>query len=159
MTFYCSQCGECCTNLGLVHTIEEQTGKHSFTVRNEYTGERTYVMVDSDKYDLFADRSVFDIYPDSCPFLRFKSDGKGYCTCHLTRPEICQDYGCWRILILDSYGNRAGRVMERRHFSSENDNLTTLWKKFADDFGTLSDEEWDRAVIGLLKQAGYQLIR
>jgi Fe-S-cluster containining protein len=91
-----------------VHKIEEIRGDFEFLVNNQYTGEKTKVIIDSDKHDLFLNKSIFLDQPDACPFLRYKSDdGKAYCSVHLTRPEICRDYGCWRLLILDARGMRA----------------------------------------------------
>jgi hypothetical protein len=159
MSFYCIQCGECCTNLGLVHTICETRGRYTFTVLNEYTGEKTIVEVDPDKYTLFDEKEIFDHHPDACPFFRIAHDDRrGYCTCHLTRPDICRDYGCWRLLILNSAGNRVGRIMEQRFFHSENVILTGIWNSFAESLRGLSDEEWDRVVITTLHSAGYTVI-
>ena len=76
---------------------------------NEYTGEETAVTVDPDKVLLFLDRSIFEELPEACPFFRTdQKTGKAYCTVHLTRPEICRDYGCWRLLISISGGGGPG---------------------------------------------------
>ncbi len=156
MPFECSQCGECCSHLGLVHVIQEDRGDCRFLVRNQYTGERTEVRVDTDKIDLFRDTSVFAERPEACPFFRFvRSERKGYCTVHRTRPEICSDYGCWRMLILDSSGNRAGRIMERRHLASENKVLTRIFADEIDPVTGLDDAAWDRLVIRILSREGF----
>ena len=110
MPFECSQCGECCSHLGLVHTIQEDYGDYHFLVKNLYTGEKTAVAVDPDKVSLFCDTSIFEERPEACPFFRYdQTSAKGYCTVHLTRPEICRDYGCWRMLVLDPHEKRAGQ--------------------------------------------------
>ncbi|MDO8841659.1 YkgJ family cysteine cluster protein, partial [Methanocalculus sp.] len=118
MTFECSQCGDCCTHLGLVHSIEEDYGNLRYRLKNQYTGERTDVCVDPDKIALFSDRSTFIDRPEACPFFRFH-EGKGYCCVHTTRPLICRDYGCWRILIKNSKGERVGRIMGFRHLATD----------------------------------------
>jgi uncharacterized protein len=154
--FECSQCGECCSHLGLVHIIQEDYGNYRFLVKNQYTGEKTAVAVDPDKILLFCDRSIFRERPEACPFFRFNpAVEKGYCTVHLTRPEICRDYGCWRILILDADGKRAGRIMCRRFLASEDEALTRLFEVQVNHLVVADDTEWDEQVIRVLVAAGY----
>lgn len=159
MPFECSQCGECCSHLGLVHVIVEEYGQYRFLVRNQYTGEKTLVTVDPDKTGLFDDRSIFAERPEACPFFRYERGAeKGYCTVHLTRPEICRDYGCWRVLILKPDGRRAGRIMGRRHLASEDEMLTRFFSEKVDHLVEPDDARWDRQVIGLLITAGYRVL-
>jgi len=156
MPFECQQCGECCSHLGLVHIIHKDLGNHRFIVNNQYTGEKTTVTIDPDKYELFRDKSIFSERPEACPFFRYDMRAaKGYCTVHLTRPEICRDYGCWRILILDSGGKRAGRIMCQRHLASEDDALTRLFEEQINDVIEPDDAVWDAMVIRCLTRAGY----
>ena len=156
MPFECSQCGECCSHLGLVHTIEEDYGDYRFLLKNQYTGERTAVVVDPDKITLFCDKSIFLERPEACPFFRYDASlKKGYCTVHLTRPEICRDYGCWRLLILDSKGKRAGRIMCQRHLASEDEALARLFEEHINHIIEPDDARWDEQVIRVLTGAGY----
>jgi hypothetical protein len=160
MPFECSQCGECCSYLGLVHVIREEYGDSRFLVRNQYTGETTPVQVDPDKTALYRDTGIFAERPEACPFFRYnRGERKGYCTIHLTRPEICRDYGCWRLLILDTRGNRAGRIMERRHLASEDDRLTRIFAGEIDPVIEPDDAVWDELVIRVLTRAGYTVRR
>ncbi len=160
MSFECSQCGDCCSHLGLVHTIEADLGNLRYIVMNRYSGERTTVTVDPDKIALFLDTaletSTFADRPEACPFFRFiREEEKGYCSVHATRPEICRDYGCWRMLILDGAGRRAGRIMESRHLGSDDPLLLSLFAEKAHLLEKLSDSDWDDAVIRMLVSAGY----
>lgn len=112
--------------------------------------------IDPDKISLFADRSIFSERPEACPFFRYDAPaGKGYCTVHLTRPEICQDYGCWRLLILDGSGRRAGRIMGQRHLASEDALLTRLFEEEINHRVEPDDAAWDPRVIEVLVRAGY----
>lgn len=159
MPFECSQCGECCSHLGLVHKVVEEYGNYRYLVRNQYSGEKTPVEVDPDKTALFDDRSIFEERPEACPFFRYdRSAGVGFCTVHLTRPEICRDYGCWRILILTRDGKRAGRIMERRHLASEEETLTRLFEERINPLPEMDDISWDREVIRVVAAAGYTVI-
>ncbi len=128
-------------------------------VRNQYTGQKTIVSVDPDKTALFMDRSIFSERPEACPFFRYDpAAAKGWCTVHLTRPEICQDYGCWRILILDPAGRRAGRIMCQRHLASEEDALTRLFEEKINHIIEPDNSRWDEQVIHILQRAGYTVL-
>jgi hypothetical protein len=154
--FECRQCGECCSHLGLVHTIKEDRGDYRFLVRNEYTGEETEVSVDPDKVQLFLDRGIFEELPEACPFFRTdKKTGKAYCTVHQTRPGICREYGCWRMLILDFRGRWAGRIMYRRHLVSDDAILNRLFEQCINSIDEPDDDAWDDEVIRILSKAGY----
>ena len=93
MVFDCQQCGECCSHLGLVHSITEDRGNYEFVVFNRYTNESNVVTVDAEKHALFDDKSIFTSLPEACPFFRHQPGSeKAFCTVHLTRPDICRDY-------------------------------------------------------------------
>jgi Fe-S-cluster containining protein len=137
----------------------QQNKDNEFVLQNEYTGHQSIVTVDPDKHEFFLDQSIFEIHPDSCPFFRFReNDKKGYCTCHLTRPPICRDYNCWRILIQNSTGSRVGRVMGWRHLCAEDEHVKTIWSKHAQELSSLPDEEWDRSVVRLFQSYGYRIV-
>ena len=141
----------------LVHVITEVRGDHTFVVYNYYSGDVKEVRVDADKYALYEDRSSLEGLPDACPFLRFDTVGKAWCTIHLTRPDICRDYCCWRLLIRDAQGKRAGRVLYQRTFLTDNDELGKLWEQMKPTLTGLSDREWDDTVIRNLTTAGYHV--
>ncbi len=141
----------------LVHTITEDRGDYTFVVYNYYSGDIKEVRVDADKIAFYEDRSSLEELPDACPFLRFDTVGKAWCTVHLTRPDICRDYCCWRLLIRDAQGKRAGRVLYQRTFLSDNDELGQLWEEMKPTLTGLSDTEWDKAVICFLTAAGYRV--
>ena len=156
IAFECFQCGECCSQLGLVHIIKEDRGDYRFLIFNRYTGEETDVVVDPDKIRMFEDRSVFDRLPNTCPFFRDEpGSGKGFCTVHLTRPEICRDYGCWRLLILNHRGRRVGRIKYIRTLHSEDSTLTALWDRCIEDHKEPDDAVWEENMIRILTKAGY----
>lgn len=156
----CRQCGECCSHLGLVHTIREQRGDNEFLVNNEYTGEKTLVRIDPDKAVLFTNRNIFATLPDTCPFFRFEPvTGKGVCTVHLTRPEICRDFFCWRLLILDGTGRWAGRIMYQRYFCSDDPVLTRIWNERVRALDEPDDTAWEEKMVRILTEAGYVVRR
>ena len=94
--------------------------------------------------------------PEACPFLRFEEkDGKAYCTVHLTRPDICREFCCWRLLILDPQGRRSGRIMYQRTFVSDDADLSRLWEQSVRRIREPDDAVWDERVIRILSGAGY----
>jgi hypothetical protein len=143
-----------------VYADIEERGDHAFVVHNFYTGDATEVRVDPDKIALFEDRSSLEGRPDACFFLRFDAEtGKAWCTVHQTRPELCREYCCWRLLILDAQGKRAGRVMYQTTFVPDNDDLRLLWERMQPALEGLSGTEWDDAVIRILGASGYRVRR
>ncbi|MDD1730136.1 MAG: YkgJ family cysteine cluster protein [Methanospirillum sp.] len=156
--FECQQCGECCSHLGLVFEIIEDYGDYSNLIRNQYTGLRQIVSVSESLHMLYDLHDIFLERPEACPFFRFNTnDGLYYCTVHLTRPEICQDYGCWRFLILDNQGNRVGRVMERRHLHTESESLEKIWEHCIRTLHEDDDEIWDRKMCSIIHTAGFKI--
>ena len=158
MPFECIQCGECCSHLGLVHSIREDRGGGRFLLYNQYTGDLQEVVLDNDKVELFSDTGTFEREPEACPFFRINaSDGKGYCTIHATRPDICRDFSCWRLLVLDHAGRRAGRVMFIRTLVTEDPVLRNLWEGCIDTIDTPDDGLWEDRMIDTLARAGYSV--
>jgi Fe-S-cluster containining protein len=156
----CRQCGECCSHLGLVHTIRKKRGNGEFLVNNEYTGEKTVVRIDPDKVLLYADQSIFETLPEACPFLRFEPETKkGFCTVHLTRPVICRDFFCWRLLILDNAGEWVGRIMYQRYFCSDDPVLTRIWNQFVRTLDEADDAIWEEKMVQIITRAGYVVKR
>ena len=156
----CCQCGNCCCHMQDVHRIIEERGNYTFVIHNHYTGDIKEVQVDPDKIALFEDVSSLEGLPNACRFLRFdKEQGKAWCTVHLTRPDLCREYCCWRLLILDSQGKRAGRVMYQTTFLPDNDALKQLWEEIGPALNGLSGSDWDDALISMLTASGYRVRR
>lgn len=141
--------------MGEVLSVLEDYGGYRFLLVNRYTGEKTPVEIDQDKRSLFMEQ---DAIPAACPFLRFRNQ-VGYCTVHRTRPEMCRDFGCWRLLILDKAGKRAGRIMQARFFSPEDPCLALLWEERIRPLDEEDDEAWDSEVISILSREGYTVTR
>jgi Fe-S-cluster containining protein len=157
MVFNCQQCGECCSVMGDVLSVLEKQGDDRYLLLNCYTGEKDMVRIDPDKLSLFLNANR---PPGACPFLRHSQQtGLAYCTVHLTRPDMCRDFSCWRLLILDSSGKRAGRVMQRRFLASEDDTLSNVWETEIREIDEPDAREWDETVIKILNREGYLVIR
>ncbi len=158
MAFLCQMCGECCSTMGEIISILEQTGSTTFRIGYSATLEERVVTLDPDKQDLF-----FTARPKTslaCPFLREQGPGRLICTVHQSRPELCRQYSCFRILILDAEGCRVGRVMDKsRHFTTTDPRLHAIWQTKCRLEDIPDEEEWEREVEEILSRAGYRVIR
>ena len=146
--------------MGTVHEIKEQKDVYEFVLRNRYTGELTSVRVDEDKIHLFSDDLTRQLLPEACPFFRLgTASGEAYCTVHLTRPEICGDFGCWKFLIQDHAGDVIGRVFPPRMLVSQNTELNAIWERQVSRVTCDSNQIWDRQMKTILTGAGYKVIQ
>lgn len=156
MGYFCQQCGECCSQMGDVFHIREERDGLEFLIYNQYTGEEHVVRIDPDKTLLFTQTAPSEDEPLSCPFLRRdKATGLSFCTVHGTRPDICREYSCWTMLILDSRGERAGRIMDNGHFAPDDPALRAFWDKHIADLMITDRKEWERKVRAILSGEGY----
>ncbi|MCQ8894194.1 MAG: YkgJ family cysteine cluster protein [Methanolinea sp.] len=160
MPFFCQQCGECCSVMGQVFAVREKRGTFRYIFENLYTGEETEVEVSIPWRKLFSSGERLAHWQDPCPFLRQDpASGKAVCTVHGTRPGTCRDYGCWRVLVLDTSGQRVARVMERRYLHLEGPSLERAWEEFRDGIDSLPDDEWEGAVARFFRERGYTVFR
>ena len=159
MAFFCLRCGECCSIMGDMIRIREELGDLEFRIFYQYTGEEKRVRVDDDKRRLFEDRTILEEEPRACPFLRRDADGLSCCTVHGTWPEICLEYSCWSMLILDSRGKRAGRIMDLGHFCADDPDLAKIWEEMVNAPDIPRDDEWEDQVAAILATRGYRVFR
>ena len=142
-----------------IHRIETGDGDDSVIISNVYNGEKTKVRIDPDKTALFDDRRIFDEWPEACPFLR--RDPANYricCVVHASRPDLCREYGCWRLLVLDGSGKRVGRIMGTRHLATDDPVLRAFWVDHFGDIQGFDDDRWDRTIITVLENNGYRVL-
>jgi uncharacterized protein len=160
MGFSCLMCGECCHHMGTVHEIKERKSTSEFVIRNRYTGELTDVRVDDDKIDLFGDTGTSQVLPEACPFFRLDTKSQaGYCTVHLTWPEICRDFGCWKFLITNPEGRVIGRIFPPRMLVSEDPGLKSFWQTYITQIRGDDDQKWDAEMIVAMTGGGYNVLQ
>ena len=159
MTFVCQCCGDYCSTMGEIISIREQVRPYKFRIL--YTdGEERIVSVDPDKRVLFRDQQQNGGKSPACPFLRHRTPQERICTVHASRPELCRNYLCSRILILGQDGKKAGRVPDgTRSFTTEDRPLLDLWHSAIRDIPVPDDEDWEKYVDTVFTRAGYRVIR
>jgi len=158
VVFRCQQCGECCSCMGDIIGIKEQIGPETYRIRFSVTGEERTVTLDPDKADLFKSQDITKLHPMACPFLRYR-ERRAFCSVHATRPGLCRQYGCFRVLILDHDGRHIGRVQDgSRIFSSLNPVLHELWNREVTGTDIYDETEWERYVRDVFSRAGHRVI-
>lgn len=146
--------------MGNVIGIREQTGPSEFRIWYTITGEERRVWLDPDKQELFFRQDIRKIRPMACPFLRERSPGSAICTVHYTRPDLCRQYACFRILVLGPRGERLGRVVDAsRYFTTMDPELRACWDREIAGMHIADEALWEEHVERVLSAAGYRIIR
>lgn len=160
LTFKCLQCGECCSSMGEIIEILDELDPFVFRIRFTVTGEERIVSVDYDKQELFSKQDIKTILPMACPFLRDTGNKKFVCSVHASRPGLCRQYSCYRILVLDSQERKIGRVTDAsRYLSTMDENLRALWNREIAGIAIPEEERWEEHVEKILTKAGYRIMR
>jgi uncharacterized protein len=135
--FDCNWCGKCCASFGEFITIERQVTERDYFCRYGITNELFQVHVQP----AFADE-IEEAYEESdggkataghkgCIFMRKNPEGKGFaCAIYPTRPEICRDFRCYRMLIHHPQsGETRGKVIGINELKTHDEILEAIWKE------------------------------
>jgi Fe-S-cluster containining protein len=96
----------------------------------------------------------------ACPFLKETNTKKYVCSVHSSRPDLCRQYACNRILVLDTQERTVGKVAAAsRYFSSMDNDLRTLWNREIAGVSIPDDTCWEEHVEQVLSPAGYRVVR
>jgi Fe-S-cluster containining protein len=146
--------------MGEIIEIREQVNPREFRIQYTTTGEEHAVWIDADKNDLFLSRATRSLRTLVCPFLRENSLGKLICTVHDSRPELCQQYSCFRVLVCDPEGNRIGRVWDAsRYFTTADPLLREVWNREIAGREIPDETTWEIYVAKVLTGKGYRVVR
>jgi Fe-S-cluster containining protein len=146
--------------MGEIIRLREEIGPFRFRIWYTPTGEEREVVVDPDKQYLFESPVDERRISLACPFLRQRGAHEKICVVHLSRPDLCRQYSCFRMLILDKDGRKVGRVMDgSRYLTATDPRLQELWAN--ECAGLLIPDEalWEDTVTGVLTREGYRIIR
>lgn len=146
--------------MGEIIEIREEMENSSFRIGLSVTGEERIVSVDLNKRELFRLKDDKTLRPMACPFLRQTSNKKYVCSIHSTRPELCRQYSCYRILVLDNNERKMGKVTDAsRYFITDNAELRRLWNREIAGVNIPNEKCWEEHVEQTLTSAGYRIIR
>lgn len=144
--------------MGEVIDIQEHAGIREFRIAYTTTLEERTVFLDPDKQDLFFNNPPVSTL--ACPFLREHASGRVICTVHLSRPELCRQYSCFRILILDTNGVRAGKVPDKtRVFTATDLKAHEIWKNECRSLDIPDDTAWEDEITRIFIRAGYRVVK
>ena len=146
--------------MGEIIEIHEELEPDVFRIGFSVTGEERIVSVDPEKRDLFHLEVFKTLQPMACPFMRKSGTKKFVCSVHSSRPELCRQYCCYRILVLDSQGKGIGKVTDSsRYFTTTDVDLRKIWNSEIASIGISDERCWEEHVEQTLTRAGYRVVR
>jgi Fe-S-cluster containining protein len=164
--FVCDGCGKCCTGYGALISIERQLNDRDYYCRYSPSGDVFQIHTDAGYADEIADRYAdgTGIVPEgkkACPFLCRNQNGAGFvCGIYETRPPVCREFRCYRMLIYDREGQVIGRVIGAGGISTSDESLARLWREEIAGIhhvhppGT-NDPVWVKKVAAILAVHGF----
>lgn len=160
--FECDLCGKCCVSLGPLITIERQLNDRDYYCRCQIDNTIFPASVDPAYREEIADELPDEgaVHPvndkKSCRFLRKNRQGDGTtCAIYLTRPKVCRDFRCYRMLIRTPEGRICGRVIGKNTLRTEDAALKKLWDEEVAAIPYSDPAAWTKNVAGILAEYGY----
>ena len=134
--FICDSCGKCCSSFGSFITIERQLNDRDYYCRYSLTRDlfpvhvnREYAFEIYDRYSAQPGTST-PAGKRPCPFLCKKPGGGGFdCAIYDSRPSVCREFRCYRMLVYDRENTLIGKVIGAGEISTSDETLARLWKE------------------------------
>jgi len=157
IAFDCTRCGKCCASFGEFIKIERQLTSRDYYCRYGIKNELFLAHLEGDYADSQHPSSKEGEPVKGCPFMRENQNGKGIaCAIYATRPRICREFRCYRMLIQHPDGHECGRIMGRNDLKTTDESLERIWKEhIVPLLPSHSDTRWENAVIDALAAHGY----
>jgi len=163
VSFVCDHCGKCCTSIGAHIKIERQLSDRDYYCKNTITGEVFPVHVVPE----FAEEIDEDVISGAagsrsgCIFQRRNPAGPGFvCAIYPTRPRLCREFRCYHMVIFNSKGEPAGRMVGRGDIQTTDPVLARIWnakvKSLPCPATPCSDPAWLERVCVILAAHGYR---
>ena len=135
-TFDCNWCGKCCSSFGEFIRIERQVTSRDYFCRYGITDELFQVHVQpefSDEIEEEFEESGGKLPADhkGCTFMRRNPEGRGFaCAIYPTRPTICREFLCYRMLIHHpESGEVRGKVIGINELRTKDEVLLAIWNE------------------------------
>ncbi|MDR2855485.1 MAG: hypothetical protein LBV40_04955 [Methanomicrobiales archaeon] len=155
MAFECLCCGVCCRYLGPYHeAYAVPSDPYVYDLEFTPSGERMQVSVSEEMAHLLSDTSVFEKYPESCPFLRYISETEARCIIHSTRPDYCKKSGCYDYLICDQDGIICGKIKSRFVIGAD-EGVSQILLNYSDIVSRAPYDVFIKTVTDALREVGY----
>ena len=164
--FICDWCGKCCRSFGEFIRIERKLTERDYYCRYGINHDLVLVHVQPEYADEVS-RALLDQNQGSgapekkCIFLMKNPKGTGFaCTIYPTRPPVCREFRCYRMLIHTREGQLVGRVIGQNEIRTADESLATIWKEHISHLPhshkpNKPDPGWTTKVLAILGQHGY----
>ena len=157
VVFDCSWCGKCCASFGAFIKIERQLTSRDYYCRYGIKNELFLAHIEGDYVDGHPPGLKYGEPVKGCPFMRIKPDGNGIaCAIYATRPRICREFRCYRMVIHHRDGHECGRIMGRHDLKTADETLAQIWKEEIAPLPRHDDARWGKSVIAALAVHGYR---
>jgi Fe-S-cluster containining protein len=161
--FTCDRCGKCCVSFGPLIRIERQMSDRDYYCRCVLDNTVFLAHVDSTFAEEIADDVACDDTPvsgaerKSCIFMRKDGRSRGFaCAIFSTRPKICRDFRCYRMLVYDRDGLVCGRVIGQNILRTKDATLVEIWQEKIAPIPYADAEAWTAKVIAILSANAYR---
>jgi Fe-S-cluster containining protein len=157
VAFDCSWCGKCCASFGAFIKIERQLTSRDYYCRYGIKNELFLAHIEGEYADTDPPGSKNGEPVKGCPFMRKKPDGGGIaCAIYATRPRICREFRCYRMVIYNRDGHECGRIMGTGKLKTADETLAQIWKEEILPLPHNDDARWEKSVIASLATHGYR---
>ena len=157
VAFECNWCGKCCASFGEFIRIERQLTSRDFYCKYGIKNELFLAHIEGDYADSQPPSPKEGEPAKSCPFMRKNPKGKGVaCAIYSTRPRICREFRCYRMVIHHPVGHECGRNMGRNELKTMDELLARIWKEEILPLSHTDDALWTKSVIAALAVHGYR---
>lgn len=155
--FVCSRCGKCCASFGDFIKIERQLTSRDYYCRYGIKNEMFLAHVEGDYSGNYPPDTEGEKPQKGCPFMQKNKSGEGFaCAIYATRPRVCKEFRCYRMLIFNSDGNECGRVMTRNDLKTTDKRLEQIWNEEIAPLPKHDVDRWEKRMIDILAAHGYR---
>lgn len=161
--FECDLCGKCCVCLGPLIMIERQLSDRDYYCRCKIDNTLFSARVDPAYCEEIDDAFETGQDPDGgpekkpCVFLRKNQQGEGnICAIYSTRPKVCRDFFCYRMIIYNPEGTVCGRVIGKNTIQTEDAGLEKIWVGLVATIPYGDPAVWVKNVTEILAENGYR---
>jgi Fe-S-cluster containining protein len=156
VAFKCSGCGKCCASYGDFIRIERQLTSRDYYCRYAIKNEMFLAHVEDDYTDSYPLESDTGKPAKGCPFMQKNLSGEGFaCAIYATRPRVCREFRCYRMLIFDGNGHERGRIMARNELRTTDETLERIWKEEIAPLPSHEIRLWEKQMTDTLAAHGY----
>ena len=157
VAFKCSGCGKCCASYGDFIKIERQLTSRDYYCRYAINNEIFLAHVEGDDTIKYPFDSPEKKPKKGCPFMKKNQSGDGFtCAIYATRPRICREFRCYRMVISDDKGHECGRIMGTHDLKTSDETLARIWRDEIASLPELKAGRNTQRVIDILAAHGYR---